>query len=86
MKHPPGKRRWGDAHAEDVVAQGGDAQTRRAGLNFNAITPGLETGYRFERNVGLRGRGSLRGCGSECDGNDCRQTKQNNANKDDLAR
>jgi len=43
----------GNSYAEDVVSEGGDAQTRRASLNLNAIAKGLGTGYRFEHKPGL---------------------------------
>ena len=50
-----GESARGDAHAENVVSEGGDAQTRRAGLNFNAVPQGMGTGYGFERSDVLRG-------------------------------
>ena len=55
-----GKSAGSDAHAEDVVAKGCDAQSRCAGLDFNAVAQGLGTGYGIECCRGLRGGGLRR--------------------------
>ncbi len=46
---------WGDAHADDVIAKGSDAQACRTGLNLNAVALGRGSGYGLERSIGLRG-------------------------------
>ena len=54
MKRPPEIAPQRYAYAKDIVSQRGNAQTRRARLDINAVTSRLGTGDRLERNARLR--------------------------------